>query len=176
MPLMALYHGTDINSARTICGVQNADIHIGSKKVDFGPGFYLTDSINTAKQWAVRKAAVRNSKPAIITALFDEQAASHLIKRFAEDLQWGQFVINNRNGLSYINSIEFKDNNLDARYPITIGRIADIEVRDIAGELRKSNKMLESIDRILNPKYSLQYAFHTEEALTYIKKYSYQNI
>jgi hypothetical protein len=176
MALKPLYHGTDIISAKTICEAQRADVGIGSKKVDFGPGFYLTDNINTAKQWAVRKAAVRNSSPAIITAMFDEDAANSIIERFAEDLRWGRFVINNRNGQAYIDKVPFKDNNLDARYPITYGRIADVEVRDIAGNLRKSGKMLDSIEGILNANYSMQYAFHTDEAISYIKKYSYQNV
>jgi hypothetical protein len=176
MALKPLYHGTDTNSAKAICDAQTADVSAGSKKVDFGPGFYLTDNIETARLWAVRKAEVRNSKPAIITAMFDEEGAKPLIEVFSEDIRWGRFVINNRNGLSYIEKVAFKENNLDGRYPITYGKIADFEVRDIAGELRKSGKMLETIDGILNPRYSKQYAFHTEEAISYIKKYSYQNI
>ncbi|MBR1893018.1 MAG: DUF3990 domain-containing protein [Lachnospiraceae bacterium] len=176
MALRPLYHGTDINSARTIYEMQSADVHIGSKKVDFGPGFYMTEDIETAKQWAVRKAAVRNSKPAIITAMFDEDGAKNLIERFSDDIRWGRFVINNRNGLSYIDKVPFKDNNLDSRYPITYGRIADVEVRNIAGKLRKSGNMLDGIESILNINYSMQYAFHTEEAISYLVSYSYRNI
>ena|GEM_PF-5584229 len=43
MALTVLYHGTDVNSAIQICKNQKADVNIGSKKVDFGPGFYTTD-------------------------------------------------------------------------------------------------------------------------------------
>ena len=176
MALKPIYHGTDIDSAKAICEAQKANVNAGSKKLDFGPGFYLTDNIDSAKEWARRKAIVRNSKPAVVTALFDEEAANSIIERFAEDLRWGRFVVNNRNGAKYIDKVPFKENNLDGRYAITYGRIADIDIRDIAAQLRAEGKMLETIDGILNPNYSMQYAFHTDEAVSYIKKYSYQNI
>jgi hypothetical protein len=176
MALKPLYHGTDINSARAICDAQKADVSVGSYKVDFGPGFYLTDDINAAKHWATRKAQVRNSKPAVITVMFDEEAAKDLIETFGQDLRWGRFIINNRNGQQYIDKVPFKENNLDARYQITCGKIADFNIRKVAIELRQSGKMLTDLDNILNRDYAIQYAFHTEEAITFLKKYTYQNI
>lgn len=176
MALKPLYHGTDINSAKAICEAQKADVNVGSAEVDFGPGFYLTDSIETARRWAVRKAIVRNSKPAVVTAMFDEESASAIIERFSDDIRWGRFIINNRNGNKYIDRVAFKDNNLDARYQITVGRIADVDIMDVAVLLKKEGKMLDSIENIFNPDYSMQYAFHTDEAISYIKKYSYRNI
>ena len=77
--------------------------------------------------------------------------------------------------MKYIKRVSFQDNNLDARYPITYGRISDIDVLDVAKELNKSGMMLSSLNRILNKKYSMQYAFHTDEAVSYIKKLSYQS-
>lgn len=174
MALKPLYHGTDIISARNIYDAQSADVSLGSLEVDFGPGFYLTDDFETARQWAGRKALVRSSKPAVITAMFDEDAAGNIIERFAEDLRWGRFVINNRNGIRYIERVAFKENNLDARYAITYGRIADFYVRNISRELKDTGKMLTDIKCILNEKYAMQYAFHTQEALEFIKKYTYQ--
>ena len=66
--------------------------------------------------------------------------------------------------------------NLDARYPITYGRIADYEVRDIARKLYQTGEILESIEGIFNPFYSFQYAFHSERALGFINSTRYEKI
>ena len=170
------YHGTDIISAKSIYDTQKIDVRKGARNTDFGQGFYVTDDFERAKKWAYRKAFLRNSKPAIVTIIFDEEGANAIIEKFADDLRWGRFVINNRNGIKYFNSLPFKDNNLDARYDITFGRIADIDVINVADELRKSGEMLQSLDKILNTDYPLQYAFHTDRAVEYIKKITYQSI
>ena len=108
--------------------------------------------------------------------LVDLDAAKNLIESFEDDIRWGRFIINNRNGMKYIKNVSFQDNNLDARYPITYGRISDIDVRDVAKELYESGKMLNSLERILNKNYSMQYAFHTQEAASFIKKLSYKSV
>lgn len=178
MPLKLLYHGTDIDSAREICKAQKADVNMGSQKVDFGPGFYTTDDSVRAELWAKRKAKARGTRPSVIKMYFDEECAvnNELIEYFDDDLRWGRFVINNRNGLKYIESVSFKEHNLDARYPITCGRIADIDVVDVAEYLKLHGKLLNSTVDILNKEYPKQFVFHTDEAISYIKKYSYTNL
>ena len=175
MALKILYHGTDIDSAKDICSAQSIDVSRGAKHTDFGQGFYLTDDFDRALKWAKHKASVRGKAPAVVTAEVDLEAAKPLIESFDDDIRWGRFIINNRNGMKYIKRVSFQDNNLDARYPITYGRISDIDVLDVAKELNKSGMMLSSLNRILNKKYSMQYAFHTDEAVSYIKKLSYQS-
>ncbi|MBO4808231.1 MAG: DUF3990 domain-containing protein [Lachnospiraceae bacterium] len=170
------YHGTDIDSAKEICSNKKPDVRKGSRYTDFGQGFYITDNRESAEKWAFRKASLRNKKPALITITFDVEAAEPYIERFSDDLRWGRFIINNRNGLAYIKEIRFQENNLDARYPITFGRIADIEIRNVAKELSEKKEMLSSLDKILNPAYPIQYAFHTDEATKFIKKMSYQSL
>ena len=167
------YHGTDINSAREICN-NGIIITKGKRHTDFGQGFYITDGYDRAEKRAFTRAELMNSKPAIVTVYFDEEEASSLIERFSDDLRWGRFVINNRNGARYIRKIPFQENNLDARYQITYGRIADLDVVDVARELLQTGKMLMSLDDILNRDYPMQYAFHTEESLKYLKSLSYQ--
>lgn len=171
-----LYHGTDIDSAREICKSQIIDVTRGAKHTDFGQGFYVTDDYERATRWAYRKAGLRGKKPAVITIVFDEKAAKNIIEYFSDDLRWGRFIINNRNGLAYIKNVAFKDNNLDARYDITCGRIADIDIIDVADELKENGMMLISLDRILNKEYPIQYAFHTEQSTVYIKKMSYRSL
>ena len=176
MALKVLYHGTDIESAKEICTTGIIDVKCGSPSADFGPGFYTTDDVEKARKWAYHKAKVRNSKPAIVKMYFDEAAAESIIERFEDDLRWGRFVINNRNGYDYINKVEFQEHNLNHKYQITIGRIADVGVMDVADELLESNEMLMSLDRILKLTYPQQIVFHTQYATTFIKKMSYQNI
>ena len=168
MALIKLYHGTDIDSASNICEAQQVDVSCGAKHTDFGQGFYLTDDYERALKWAKHKAQVRGKAPAVVTAEVDLETAAHLIESFEDDIRWGRFIINNRNGMKYIKKVSFQDNNLD-------GRISDIDVLDVAKELRNTGNMLNSLDRILNKKYSMQYAFHTDEATSYIKKLSYES-
>lgn len=176
MALMVLHHGTDIESAKAICGSCGIDLSRCSDKTDFGKGFYTTDNFEVAVNWAKRKARVRTSRPAVVTLWFDAEAAQNMIEHFSDDLRWGRFVINNRNGLNYIRKVSFKDNNLDSRYHITCGRVADINVVNIADELNKSGSMLNSIEDIFNANYPQQTVFHTLESLGYIKKKSYRSV
>ena len=174
MALRILYHGTDAESAKAIC--DGIDLNVGSNRSDFGKGFYTTDDFYRASKWARHTAYAVKGKPAVVKMYFDEEAAKPLIRYLEDDLNWGRFIINNRNGREYIDKVTYKDNNLDAKYEITVGRIADLNVLDVVDELRKSGKMLDSIGEMLNPKYPLQIVFHTERAISYIKKISYQNI
>ncbi len=72
MALRVLYHGTDVESAKMICGCGN-DLDKCSDKTDFGKGFYTTDDYKIAVNWANRKARVRTSRPAVVTLWFDAE-------------------------------------------------------------------------------------------------------
>ena len=174
MALRVLYHGTNSENAKKIC--KGINVKRGNEKTDFGKGFYTTDNFKTATIWARRKTELYGGTQAIVTLYFDEDAAKHIIKYFKDDLDWGRFIINNRNGKQYIERVAYKDNNLDGKYEITIGRIADIDIITISKELMRNDQMLESLDRILNLNYPLQIVFHTERAISYIRKITYQNI
>lgn len=174
---MIVYHGTDSDSAESIC----KKIILGrnsSENLDFGPGFYTTISKESAVRWALRKANIRGKKPAIVTLEFDYEKAiqDEVIKVFKNDLTWGRFIVNNRNGYPYIDKVAFKEHNLDARYDITYGRIADYDILEVAEELNNSGEMLEDVGDILNPMYSYQCVFHTPLSLDYIKEKKYDII
>lgn len=172
--MLYLYHGTDIDSAKSIYQAQQYDVEKCSTDTDFGQGFYTTNDPDAATKWAFRKAETRNKKPALLTIMFDDTSAKDFIEFFSDDLRWGRFVINNRNGIQYVRKIAFQEHNLDAKYMITYGRIADIDVIDVADELNESGKMLTSLDRILNKNYAMQYVFHLNEANQYIRKITYR--
>ena len=46
--MKTLFHGTDSQSAKDICE-RGIDLSIGADYVDFGPGFYLTESFDRAR-------------------------------------------------------------------------------------------------------------------------------
>ena len=139
--------------------------------------FYTTDDYGRAVKWARHKASIRGKRAAVITLIFDLESAKKDIEVFKDDLRWGRFIINNRNGIIiYINKVSFKENNLDAKYPITYGRIADVDVLNVAKKLFSSFEMLYSIDEIYNSNYSMQYAFHTVESTKYILKMTYKQV
>ena len=172
--MITVYHGTDDKSAKKICNGIN--VEAGSKGTDFGLGFYVTEDYDSAVKWAYHKSYVRHGKPAVVVAYFDVETASPLIEKFEDDLRWGRFVINNRNGMEYIKRVAFKDNNLDARYPITYGRIADLGVMDIAEQLNASGEMLMSLDDILNLNYPMQYAFHKNDVTRFLVGLKYRYV
>lgn len=164
---MRLYHGTDLLSAKDIC-VNGIDLSKSRKHIDFGRGFYLTDDYFTAKKWAKHKALQRNSDPAIINVDFDFVSAKKHIKFFNDDIYWAQFVINNRNGYEYFKDLQNKDNNLDGKYDITCGRMADLNIASVAFDLSLTKQPIEMVNEILNENYSLQYAFHTSFSKSFI--------
>lgn len=168
------YHGTDEMSAKSIC---NKILLSKSKEnLDFGPGFYITKSYETAKKWAQRKSETQKKRPAIVIIEFDYLQAEPYIKKFENDIRWGQFIVNNRNGKDYIDKMENCEHNLDKRYDITYGRIADYNIHKVIKILKDKNTPLEDIKDILNPYYTYQYAFHTEKALKFLKCIDYKII
>lgn len=133
----------------------------------------MTDNKDSAINWANKKSIFRKSIPAILTIDFDHEAAKSYIENFQDDLRWGRFVINNRNGLDYIDKMSFKEHNLDRRYHITYGRIADIDVVSVAEQLMASKESLQSLTQILNPKYPMQFVLHTEFSTRFVKILNY---
>lgn len=90
-----------------------------------------------------------------------------------DDLNWGQFVINNCNGRAYVSKMSNQLNNSDAM-DITYGRVADVDVTDVSDMLKRSELPLEDVNLILNPSYPMQYVFHTQNSISYIKKKSWR--
>ena len=174
--MLKLYHGTDIFSAQSIYQQKAFDVNIGYSYVDFGPGFYTTDSYQQATAWAYRKAKLRHAKPALVILDFDATAAQPYIVKFADDLRWGRFIVNNRNGYKYIEKVPFKEHNLNHKYHITFGRIADLKVLSIIQQLRQSEKLLNDIGNILNCNYAMQYVFHTEFSKTFVSRITYKSL
>lgn len=177
---MKLYHGTISTGAENI--IKNGiKLERGKPKVDFGQGFYTTPSFNFAMSTAINKANKTNAydselnvKPYILTYNFDlEKAKKNCnVLTFSEtDIKWAQFIINNRNGFDYMDSVGSHFHNVKHQYDIVQGSIADNEIVLLAKNLNtlKERVKTNDIDSMLYSYITKQISFHTYKSLNYIQ-------
>ncbi|MBR1658703.1 MAG: DUF3990 domain-containing protein [Oscillospiraceae bacterium] len=172
---MILYHGTDEISARDIC-CNGIDLSKSRQNVDFGRGFYLTDDESQARKWSERKAFLTGENVAarLIMVDLDFHSATKMaqVKIFQNpDLEWAQFVINNRCGLEYASKISNSDHNRDAKYDIVVGKIADGSVGKIAAMLKRAARPISVAEArfLMKESFPCQYSLHTPKALSLIQ-------
>ena len=111
---MVLYHGTIEKYAKDICnnGIKVANNY---KPADFGKGFYTTPDYETARKWAIRKSISLIEKPSVVRVIVDDNKMNTIVTTFEDDLRWGRFVINNRNGIAYVEKVAYKEHNCCGR-------------------------------------------------------------
>ena len=130
---MILYHGTNLV-------IDQIDLSVCRPNKDFGQGFYLTTIEDQAQKMAKRVARIYGGDPTVNVYRFDEAVleTDHLsVFKFAQpSVEWALFVINNRNGVSD------GDNNLDFKYDIVIGPVADDDLSMLFSLL--SRKIIEA--------------------------------
>lgn len=173
---MRLYHGTVSTGAENI--IKNGiKLERGKLKVDFGQGFYTTTSLNFAKNTAMNKARKTNSynnqiyvEPYVLTYQFDQEKANKQCKilTFSKtDIKWAQFIINNRNGHDYMNKAGTHFHNINHKYDIVKGAIADNEIVLLAKTLKSLNTKAtdEDINNMLYNYFTRQISFHTYKSL-----------
>lgn len=168
---MLLYHGTNERAARSIAS-QGVLLSKGKKRVDFGRGFYLTPSFETARAMAFRKSL--SDIPFVLAFDFDETEAQKRgwIREFTDcGLQWAQFILNNRCGPSYFSKMENQENNLSQQYPVVKGQIADGNISRISQELKQ--QMLPATAAVAvamtEKHFPVQYSLHTPAALSLLR-------
>lgn len=156
---MILFHGTNTD-------IEKIDLSRSLNHKDFGKGFYLTDSRETAIRMATKKARLFGGKAILIIYEFDE-AALHSdlkVKVFPEKatVEWFLFVDANRD----------RENQLPIHdYDIIVGPIADDGVVVQITRFRESIYTAEEAAKGLQDKFlDQQYYFGTEKALRYLKK------
>lgn len=179
-----LYHGTDEQSENNILN-NGINININPNCGDCGRGFYLSPVLDSAKQWALRKAFL-NNKPAVIELTLVKNYQDIIkVKDFGliskqssdvEILEWAQFIVNNRCGLEYVKKVAapngYENNNLDKRYDLVIGTIADGAITKIAKQCNAEQRLItiKEANNLLNKEFGLQYCLCTENALEIIDK------
>lgn len=179
-----LFHGTDKCSQENIVN-NGINLNQNPRGGDFAVGFYLTPVLRSAMDMALRKS-FGSSQPSIVELSLLKGFDSIIsVKNFGavtlsssnEDIiEWAQFIVNNRNGESYIKNISSKfglgDNNLDKRYDIVIGTIADGSVTKIARKCKAENRIitLNEAKNFLDKSFGLQYCISTKRGLSMINK------
>lgn len=156
---MILFHGTNTD-------IETIDLSCSLKHKDFGKGFYLTDSRETAIRMATKKARLFGGKATLILYEFDE-AALHSdlkVKVFPEKatVEWFLFVDANRD----------RENQQPIHdYDIIVGPIADDGVVVQITNYRQNIFTAEQAAIGLQDKFlDQQYYFGSEKALRYLKK------
>lgn len=181
LPMIKLYHGTNQSSALSIIN-DGIDLSKSKKFRDFGPGFYMTDNIKKAENWARRKTDVLNrrqmisEKPYIVTINIDDAMFESLkCKKFeTRNSEWAYFIMANRIGsIATTNQLNLSNHNLDAKYDVVIGEIADGSISEIAFKIRENIDEFNSfsLNDLLPDNgtyYSKQFSLHTSSALSCI--------
>lgn len=94
---MIVYHGTTLR-------IIKPDLTHTKAFLDFGPAFYLTEIVEQAKAWALRKKDMVGASSAIVNEYELDEAVldTYRVKRFDEtnEREWLDFVCDCRDGKS----------------------------------------------------------------------------
>ena len=160
---MILYHGsTDL--------VKKPEIRVGDTFLDFGVGFYTTTSYDQAERWARIKMRRENKDIGYVTIYeFDYEAvkANTVIRKFeAADMEWLLFVVNNRRGVPFEETVDMH-----------IGPVADDNVYQSIRFLETGIlNAEETVKRLKTEVLQDQWTFHTDKTLSYCKFIEYKEV
>ena len=162
---MTLYHGSNAD-------IDHIDLTRGLRHKDFGKGFYLTPSRDTAVRMAQKKARLFGGTPTLITYELDEAAltSSLKVKRFPERacVEWLLFIDTNR---------ERKNTKPIHDYDIVIGPIANDGVVLQLTNYREGVYTPEEVARLLQDRFlDQQYYLGTERALRFLHKTNVKSV
>ncbi len=151
---MILYHGSiDI--------VENPEIRIPSRTLDYGSGFYTTTSFRQAEDWVRRKLNANTLVGYVNVYEFDETLMNSLNAMLFESPteEWVDFVMNNRTNKDFYHDFDIvygpvANDKVYAAFALYEGGI--IDKQNLIFEL-KAYKLVD------------QYLFHTDKAVKTLK-------
>ena len=151
---MILYHGSiDI--------VENPEIRIPSRTLDYGSGFYTTTSFRQAEDWVRRKLNANTLVGYVNVYEFDETLMNSLNAMLFESPteEWVDFVMNNRTNKDFYHDFDIvygpvANDKVYAAFALYEGGIIDKQT--LISEL-KAYKLVD------------QYLFHTDKAVKTLK-------
>ena len=151
---MILYHGS-------IEIVENPEIRIPSRSLDYGYGFYTTTSLKQAEDWVKRKLNANTPVGYVNIYEFDNNLIKSLKTLLFESPteEWVDFVMSNRTNKDFNHDFDIvygpvANDKVYAAFALYEGGI--IDKQNLISEL-KAYKLVD------------QYLFHTEKALKAIK-------
>lgn len=129
------YHGTVRTSAISIKN-KGIDLSLSAKGTDFGQGFYVTNNLAQAREWAVRyaRSLQRRTKqvtyPVVMTFNIDIRKLNNLKgKQFTMiNEEWGNFILQNRKNYQ---------NYFHLSYDYAVGPLADGPMYTMLAELKE---------------------------------------
>ena len=162
---MILYHGSNIE-------IVKINLNKCKPYKDFGCGFYTTPIKNQALSMANRTTRIfREGKPCVTEFICDDSLSALLnIKRFNEpSIEWARFVINNRN--KKFTDKHSPESNIDGKYDIVIGPVANDDITALVDVYLSGILSDELLAKELTFRdLSAQFSFHTEKAISCLKK------
>jgi len=166
---MIFYHGTN-----QVLG--KIDFEKSRLRTDFGKGFYMSDKLGNARDWAVDKSSISEIPTVmrydVCKTLYRDDGVS-LLRFDNPTIEWLNFVRDNRS-----RSIDIF-NNKEPRhsYDVVSGPIANDKVA-IAVDKYCRGKMNaeETLNEVKALKNVFQLCMHTDLALTFIKSISYSQL
>lgn len=155
---MKLYHGSNVM-------IDHIDFEKCHPFKDFGCGFYLTDTLEHARNMAVRRLMRAGGSECVSAFAFDYEKATRNLKVKVFDKpseEWAEFVMMNRN-----ENIAHPAHD----YDIVIGPIADDSVV-VSFRLFQEGfiSISELVKRLEYKELSTQYFFHNRAAVSYLKR------
>jgi hypothetical protein len=151
---MILYHGS-------IEIVENPEIRIPSRSLDYGYGFYTTTSLKQAEDWVKRKLNSNTPVGYVNIYEFDHSLIKSLKSLLFESPteEWVDFVMDNRTNKDFNHDFDIvygpvANDKVYAAFALYEGGI--IDKQNLISEL-KAYKLVD------------QYLFHTDKALKAIK-------
>ncbi|MDR2569120.1 MAG: DUF3990 domain-containing protein [Oscillospiraceae bacterium] len=163
---MILFHGTD----RKIGAI---DFTKSRLRTDFGRGFYLSDKLGNARNWAIDKSSIFDVPTVMRYNVKDEALYDNVLKRRRFDnptIEWLDFVRDNRQ------KSKIGSNNKEPRhfYDIVSGPMANDKVAIAVDKYcRGVLTVEEALNEVMAIKNVFQLSMHTLLALTYIQSVSY---
>ena len=163
---MILFHGTDQI-------ISEIDFCKSRLRTDFGRGFYLSDKLGNARDWAVDKAGTFGVPTVMRYEVDNSIFHDEKIRRLRFDkptMEWLNFVRDNRRK----RSIDGTTSNPRHLYDIVSGPIADDKVAIAVDKYCREKLTAEqTLNEIQAIKGIFQLSMHTALALTYIRSVSY---
>lgn len=182
--IIKTYHGTNLSSAFDIW-LHGIDFNKSLPNLDFGKGFYVTDSKEKAIERAFKKTNDYNRRykcnedPYLVEVSIDDDIWNKINAKFfrPREKDWFYFVINNRLDLFYLDKNNIYNHNKDNKYDMVYGEIADGKIADIANAIKNRELYFKDLNfSDILPKYGTfygsQYSFHTKKSLSCIKNIS----
>jgi len=162
---MIFYHGTNQK-----LGIINFDK--SRLRTDFGKGFYLSDKLGNARDWAIDKSSI-SEIPTVMRyevnkALFLDESISRL--RFDNPtIEWLNFVRDNRSRTTGVSKKEPRHSFDVVSGPIANDKVAIAVDKYCRGKMNAE----ETLNEVKALKNVFKLSMHSELALTFIKNISY---